>query len=360
MKKIDPKRIKNSKLWIPPLKECEINLETNAWFDMEIINDIQPHKSRLAKSTTIRSTPIHLYPTVNQRRILLEWNEIYRQVYNLTVSYLKTNKIVSFINMRKIIDGIILGNTNLTNHCKEFGIPKHTRDNAIKDCLKAYKTAFSNLRNKNIKYFKIRYKKKLHHLSSVVIEPSAFSKTKNGFAIKVLKEMKSEYDLKNITKECRLCYNSRTGIFVLRVPYEKVTEEWIKSGNSCALDPGMRTFQTGYTPNNQCFKVCTSETNNQIYNLIKKIENVNTVNPRYKKYLNRLRERLKNKVKDMHYKLCNYLCRTYDRILVGNMSTKSIISKDLHLNKNTKKYCVALSHYLLKATQLKHVVNVEN
>ena len=353
MKKIDPERIKNSKLWIPPLKECEFNLKTNSWFDTEILNDNQPYRIRFAKSCTIRTKPIHLYPNIEQKKILLEWNEIYRQVYNLTVGYLKTNKIESFISMRSIIDGIISNNTVLTKQCEKFKIPKHTRDNAIKDCLKAYKTAFANLRNKNIKHFKIRYKKKLHHLSSIVIEPQSFSKNINGFAIKALGEMKSEHELKGIAKECRLCYNSRTGIFVLRVPYEKIISKLVRSGDSCALDPGMKTFQTGYTPNNQCFKVCTTETNKQIYNLIERIENVNKDNPRHKKFLNRIRERIRNKVKDMHYKLCNWLCRSFDRILVGNMSTKSIISKDLHLNKNTKKYCVALSHYLFKE-RLKH------
>jgi putative transposase len=353
MKKIDPEKIINSKLWIPPLRECEFYNKTDSWFDMDMMNCNQPCKVKLARTITIRSKPIHLYPTVKQRKILLEWNEIYRQVYNLTVGYLKTNKIESFITIRKIIDGIISTNRNLTDSCKKFGIPKHTRDNAIKDCLKAYKTAFANLRNKNIRFFKLRYKKKSHHLSSIVIEPALFSKTKNGFAIKVLKEMNSEYKLTDITKECRLCYNARTGIFVLRVPYEKVTNQWIQSRNTCALDPGMRTFQTGYSPNNQGFKVCTDETNKQIYDLIKRIENVNKDNPRHKKFLNRIRERIQNKVKDMHYKLCLYLCKTYDRILIGNMSTKSIISKDLHLNKNTKKYCLALSHYLFKQ-RLKH------
>jgi hypothetical protein len=193
LKKLDKIFIQNTSLWKPP--DCNFNWQrtTNIWFDITQINEKTiGKKTRLAISKTMCSYSIKLYPNHKQRKILLQWNEIYRQVYNLTVSYLKTNKIQSFINMRRIIDNEISKNLTLTSLCKKFNIPKHTRDNAIKDCLKAYKTAFSNLRAKNIKYFRIRYKKKNHHQSSIVIEPSSFSKNKNGFAITTLGEMKSD------------------------------------------------------------------------------------------------------------------------------------------------------------------------
>jgi len=73
-----------------------------------------------------------------------------------------------------------------------YKIPKHTRDNAVKDAIKAYDSTLSNLKAGNIKHFRLREKRKDHHLASIVIEPSCFSKKMNGFASTVLGEMISD------------------------------------------------------------------------------------------------------------------------------------------------------------------------
>lgn len=347
-KKISKDLIVNSSLWKPPDTKFNYERVTNSWFDIQQMRLNKDYKVKNINSSNIRSYLICLKPTMKQRHILLKWNEVYRRVYNLTAAYLKNNKLCSFPKLRKIIDKNIKLNKNLEALSNSSKIPKHTRDNAIKDCIKAYKTAFSNLKSKNIKYFKIRYKKKKHHLSSIVIEPAAFSKRKNGFAIKTLGEIDSDIELTDIDKECRLCYNSRTKVFILRVPYTKKVNGVRKSYEKCALDPGENVFQTVYTPDKNCYKICSRETNNQISDLIKRIENIKTENKKHKKCEFRLREKLSNKVKDMHCKACNFLCKHFDVILIGNLSTKSITSKDKILNKTSKKNLLALSHFAFK------------
>lgn len=354
--KFKKETIVNSTLWKPPFTSIDIPRPTNSWFDISQLNYDQDPKPIFINTDTIRSRPIIIYPTPKQRTILLQWNEVYRQVYNITVKYLKTNKVDSMPKIRPKIDEIIFRNKNLSSFSNASGIPKHTRDNAINDCLKAYKTCFANLRAKNIKFFNIRPKKLTHHLNSIVLEPSAFSKTKNAFAIKQLGEMKSS-ELFNVTKESRLCYNARTGIFVLRVPYDKNTFEVINKSHTASLDPGIRTFQTVYSPEGNCYEICSEKSNAQIYQLLKRIDRKkpnNETNPRtiadatHRKYTLKLREKLRNKITDMHYKTCNFLCRSFDKIIIGNMSTKSILSKTNNLSKYTKKCCLAQSHYLFK------------
>lgn len=75
---------------------------------------------------------------------------------------------------------------------KLYKIPKHTRDNAIKDARKAFDSTLANLKAGNIKHFRLREKRKDHHLASIVIETDCFSKRKNGFAITVLGKMVSD------------------------------------------------------------------------------------------------------------------------------------------------------------------------
>lgn len=356
MKKINKDKVKNSTLW-KPTGNFDHNQVTNSWFDASQINeDDKLKRFNLVISNTIRTKPVALYPNHKQRNILLQWNDIYRQVYNLTVKYFRSNPIQSFISTRKIIDNLIKQNQPLMGLITKYKIPKQTRDNAIHDCIKAYKTAFSNLKSKNITHFRLRYKKKTHHLSSIVIELDAFSKKSNSICPRILGEMKSSsiFSELNITKACRLCYNSRSNKFVLRVPEDKIIKEIVNHREEdntiriISLDPGMRTFQTGYTPSKNCYKFVSEKSNLKFKNLIRRIEKVNTTNPNHTKFLKRMRGKLQNTIKDMHNKLSLYLCRNFKLILVGNMSTKSIISKSNNLSKTTKKECLALSHYLFK------------
>lgn len=349
IKPIPVDRVLNSNLWKPSNTNLGISRDTNSWFNLNQMNhDKQISKVRWVHTKTITSECIRLYPTQTQKSILLDWNEVYRRVYNLTVSYMKTKTIMNFITLRSEIDMLILGNKELKELFNKCGMPKHTRDNAIKDCIKAYKTAYANLNAKNIKHFKLRYKKKTHHLSSIVIEPAAFSKVKNGFAIKTLDIMKSSKSLLGITKECRLCYNSRTGVFLLRVPYIREFYKLVRNSPVVSLDPGIRTFQTLYSPEGNCYEICSDKTNYKIKNLIKIISKKNDENPPKKKYIQRIRDKLKNMVKDMHCKVSNFLCKNFDNIVIGNMSTKSIISNTKKLHSSTKKMCLALSHYKFK------------
>jgi putative transposase len=47
---------------------------------------------------------------------------------------------------------------------------------------------------------------------------------------------------------------------------------------------------------------------------------------RKRRYINIIKERMKNQVNDSHWKIINYLTNTYKTILIGKWSTKSIIS----------------------------------
>uniref|UniRef100_A0A6C0C5G4 Cas12f1-like TNB domain-containing protein n=1 Tax=viral metagenome TaxID=1070528 RepID=A0A6C0C5G4_9ZZZZ len=64
-----------------------------------------------------------------------------------------------------------------------------------------------------------------------------------------------------------------------------------------------------------------------------------------------------NLVKDMHYKAANFLVKDYDRIYIGNLSTRKIVSRNnVTITKNTKKTILALAPYKFKQI-LKHMGN---
>ena len=356
--KFNPNDICSSKYWLPEDVSFDYTYNTNSWFNIDSIyskcSDSTKYNESISTSNT-RCKMITLYPSIKQKNILLQWGEIFRQIYNLTVTYIENlplndngKKVIPNMNVirNNIKKHIYSNNKNLKHLIFKYKYPIQSLSEAVRDCLKAYKSAFKNLLNKNIKYFRVRYKRKSNHLSTIVINKQGFSKVENAILIKILGVMKSSSSFTGINKDCRIQYNSRTNKFIMFVPYEKVISTDTTRYEKCSLDPGMRTFQTVYTPSGNCYEICNSETSNQITNLVDRIHKKDKGNPSgYKRYRNRLREKLKNKVNDLHWKSARFLCKKFNTIVVGNMSTKSIVSNKLNLQSKTKNQTYSLAHY---------------
>ena len=347
MRKIEKSLITNSCSWKPSLHNGFLE-RSNSWFSLrkkQYKSLTEPVKSIRTEFT--RCEMVKISPTQKQRHILLTWFEINRLAYNLTVKKLRKNNKAKKYAMRDMIKNDMRNNKYLYNLQKKSGVHQQTLDFSVFDVFKARKTAFSNLKLKNIKHFRIRYKKKSHHLKTMLLNHTAFNKDGTGFKNSLLKDLKPSEMLKP-TQSTRLGYNARTKQFTFYVPYPKITETTVKREKVCALDPGIRTFQTLYSPSGVTYQF--GDENNIIRKSISKIENVRNLKEKkwYKKYVNRLRVKLKNRIKDMHWKVSNFLCKNFDTILVGNMSTTGIVKKSLHLHSSTKRLTYALSHFLFK------------
>ena len=110
----------------------------------------------------------------------------------------------------------------------------------------------------------------------------------------------------------------------------------------CALDPGVRKFLTGYSPEGSGFILGTNN-----YNVLDKC--IRRIDKTKKKYLTTLAraKKLKTKkmknllwsyrknyhiaetkarniVRDLHYKSAHFLCQSFDTILYPNFNTQSI------------------------------------
>lgn len=350
LKKINKDFIQKNPIWIPPLQNNKWSTKTNSWFDITqtSIKPLVEGKNKFPITKEIRCKTVRIYPNVNQRKKLLEWLEIYRLIYNITVDYFRTNAILSFFTARPIIQQKIRENKYLDGLISNYKIQQHICDNAINDYIKAFKSTLANKNAGNIIHFRMRHKKKSHHLRTLVLEPTMFSKTINGFCKKDFGKMKSSEYLTGIKKECRLSYNARTGIFVIRVSYDKTTYEVCHRNNCISLDPGLRTFQTGYSSDGIGYKFGTTATSNKIKSILNRIKNVVKLK-NHTKFVARLRQKVTNMVTDMQWKLAKFLCQKFDKILLGNMSTTGIVKKEKSfLSSADKIFCIAQSHYTFR------------
>lgn len=362
---------------------------------------------------------ISLKPTFEQRKNLLLMMEGYRQVYNLTVNFInkreyfrKKNKkylinntienrekikndiniIQTEDNIKKlqskrvenikdylksdnyemILDYKILRTYFLKDEIKNISInyktPIHSLDKAVGLACASFKSAISNLNNKNIKTYKIRKIKSNKKSLLMDIEKTSFTKNGKSFIKSVLgKEVLNKNNIDyNIKNDCKLHYNKDTKKFILLVPEEVNIKNIIKNDNYISIDPGLRTFLS-CTTNNSYIEIGTN-IKYKLKNELERLDKINLIkkNKIKNRYLRIIRSRIKNKINDMHWKIINYLTNTYNIIIIGKWSTKSIISnEDSNLNKINKRIIQCLSFYsfleklkykcLIKNTELKIV-----
>ena len=175
----------------------------------------------------------------------------------------------------------------------------------------------------------------------------------------------------NIECDSRLTYNKLNKTFILNIPKKYNLEPYKKEYNVCGIDGGYKTFLTIYDPQGKLTKIYNrDETKLNLKKLVvkrkmieeyikdkkynKSKKEINLINDnkeiynkpinKIKNYYNRLSNKIQNLVKELHYKCANYLCRTYTNIILGKISTKSIISKKQKINKEEKLFMGAISH----------------
>lgn len=330
----------NSKIPLNELFNLNIknSVETNSWFDITE-SDTYEFKNKLKfekyekVDKIIFCRKIILLPTPKQKIKLLSWLNLYRKMYNKTLQFLNKNGLTkSWTKIR-------------TYHMKKYkkvlmkknNVPSHVLDYAIKSVCSSFKSSITNLKNKNIKHFKIRYLKKDKNSHILDLEKSCF-REKSFYTTmlgKVLKN-KSNFLYNTITADSKLHYNMKSKQFTLLVPFEKNTKVHNETNNYVSIDPGVRTFLTCMA-NNKVIEI-GKKVSKYLYKKINKMDKIRANCKNSKKYIKKHRKKIKNKITDMHWKTMRYFINeNITNIHIGNWSTKSCISKKFHLYKKTKR-----------------------
>ena len=227
-------------------------------------------KKKFVKSTKIpagKAKKILLKPTKEQKKKLNEWFNTCRWIYNKCVAEIQTNGKKGHINA-KHLRKLFGNNNNFKNNDTEWVLntPSPIRDEAIQDLLKAYKSNYAKFKKKKKlnkpkkkqkkEDFIIHFKSKKNKSDSIVIHDQCWNKGRM-YPIRFGKEPLVGVELlpDKLGYDTRL-QRTRFGKFYLCIlkpleikpdnqgPYSNINGE----GNVIALDPGVRTFMTGYDP----------------------------------------------------------------------------------------------------------------
>ena len=244
-----------------------------------------------------------------------------------------------------------------------FETPKDIRASAVQEVAMAYKTNFAkNKKSGTKKRFNVKYRTKKCRHENITIPPSAIKRTKEGIEIyKKYKLGDIKIDLKDKAKDLPLdkevkIHRSFGNIWHLVIPYTiAIEKEKNPNKRICALDPGLRTFQTGFDSDGNYFKLghnCYDKIRRRqelIDKLRSKLAIMKQTKDRVgylktKSRFNRSSYALSCAIDELHRQSIAWLVKNYDVIFLPSFDVEQMMGDHPWFNRWMK----SLSHYKFK------------
>ncbi len=154
----------------------------------------------------------------------------------------------------------------------------------------------------------------------------------------------------------------------LCVPLDINVDASDNQGGIISLDPGVRTFLTGYSPEGEIIKIGDNDINRIRKYLLKTdrfISKISKMNGNKKKRCNRAKlkrfEKVRNWIKDCHRKTTCYLIKNYNYILLPPFKTQEMSNnKRRRINSKTVRNMYTWSHYRFRMMLLNKAEEYDN
>ena len=368
-----------------------IDKDIAGYLEFKDENNNVEHRSALYKNNktithVIRCFKVRAYPTKEQREIYNKFSGDCRKTFNLLVEKQKELKgktnhelRTNFVTSKSLIDQGLEYLTKTPKDCRDFAITEFTI--GIKEAFEKYEDKKQKQEEyrvqcqeqkrkyvpKKIKSPRMNFRKKKDNQSvnipkttvtlnqlSVGIFPRFFNKQTIRLQGRVKKDKKYNDVLKNGIKHDIKFIKTRTGKFYFSIPYDVQIKETPKLYDFGSGDPGVKTFLSTYNINGESRKF-GEECDIKIRKVHKKLNylrslipfythlNLNTELKQLKGTILRIEEHLKNKVKDLHFKVIKYII-THKKFYLPKFNSKQMVENKTTY-KCTKREMNQLSHY---------------
>jgi putative transposase len=238
-------------------------------------------------------------------------------------------------------------------------VPLATREEPVRKAIVALKTGFKQLKNKTIAKFQLGFRSRkrcdnVFYCSKKSLKPGGALFTNRLKEHKYLKARGKNQEL----------FDKNCGIFSIIQTKDKryyaclvvaAEEQRLEPReNICALDPGVRTFQTMYSQKSIGeFGNNTSKKLDELYHREDKLKSIlskekltSAKKYKLKQRCALLRTKIANIVTDLHWKTADYLTKTFQVVLLPIFATKQMVSKsDRNIGRATARHLYGLSHY---------------
>ena len=382
-------------MWLPGADQPERVEKLNGLFDtVEVVNEgvdrhpepplvpIQPPADDSAPEKIYRSRKVRIYPDASQRQTLRKWLGTNRAVYNNALAGLKSgdDRLKKF-DLRDKYTVAKGDNPNVTEWMKET--PLQIRAQTVFDLVTNYKSALSNLKNRNISKFNLRFKakKKYRNNDCLAVEKRSVqlndpatrpddckdrkqSDTRGFYLFKTYMpepiRVSKDRCLKHLQHgfvphaDVKILYHNDRWFMVLPFLVETDNEPATIAKPSVALDPGARKFHTLYSQESAKKVQFNRALMDRLHERLKKMSQLRSATPKpnhqRRKHLNRRTRALNNKMtslrEDMHKKLVKELTDRYATIYLPKFESQELIRKN-HSDKFRLEVNL-LAHYKFK------------
>jgi len=239
----------------------------------------------------------------------------------------------------------------------QTAIPYDTRQLAIKDAITAYKACVTNLKQGNISGFELKYQERTSR-RIFWLNKDALNKTND--CVKIFQSRLEHSQLRftksdrkrlpaTIDHDAKILYDRGAYYLVITIDIPKCESTATKT---IALDPGVRTFQTGYSPEGIAVKI-----GHQQIALIKKLHDKidhlrsirSTTSERKTRHNIKLRlqkyeRKITGVIDDLHNQTIAMLTNNFKTILLPTFGTQQMLQKD-DLSSKVKRRMQSLCHY---------------
>lgn len=281
--------------------------------------------------------------------MLTQWFGASRWTYNQCVHAIEEEKVAK---QKKALRDHCLNESPhlLTKAAWALKTPYDIRNEAMCDVLKAYTTSFALLKAKHIVKFKMKDRCRKDTSTSIVIHSKHWKDTKKIFYATAFKKAGAEETLRSseplpdaILYDCRL-QRTRLGhyYFCLLLPAAASENQARPNGDPMdaprilAIDPGVRTFLTGYDPATGNYVEWGKGDMKRVERLLAHLDNLisrtsqsKSKRQRYmmRKAQLRVRVKVRNLVDEFHKKLVVWLTCSYDLVLLPHFETSGMVNK---------------------------------
>ncbi|RLN73662.1 hypothetical protein BBJ28_00006319 [Nothophytophthora sp. Chile5] len=304
----------------------------------------QRNSALLKKKLLLRRTrKYRLFPTRSQQKALRKFMGTCRWRYNQAVAHFRVTKESNALSLTALY---VTKTSKMTRTYPDgmgspperaFETPSSMQTNIMRAFQTNVKSAFSNLKSGNIKQFNIQF-------SSKKKSPN-FTFSENGRSAKIEQKQSAFYlsisklkDIRvkmarpvDITSDIDIMYSN--GFWYVAIP-ELVEPDPCECRGACiALDPWTKAFMTGVDLEGNVLEF--GRDNKARLDAIRKP----------KRTFMSCMAKLKNCVKELHYKTCAYSTKHYDVILLPIFKTKKMVKKSSAHNHGFNKSMLSLNHY---------------
>ena len=305
------------------------------------------------------SRKIRFYPSKEQIKFFNSFFGCTRYIYNKTILFYKNRdkNLPLSLSLSKVRPLIMKNNCDLKEDDPEYwmkDIPYDTRQLAIKSALSSIKSSLELLKNKQIKFFNHSFKTKKDKKQIFFVDHRALknlnlfpSLLKDHSKLKVNKRYKN-YEKYTLESDAIILKDGKE--YFILYSKEKKFEKNEQKFDIISLDPGIKKFQSFYTPDGYVGSIGDKSLKKKVLKIEKKIDKLKSISTTKKLYKKKkinnkcykLKTKVKNIIKDFHWKISSFLTKNYKVVLLPIFKSKELRK---NLNEENNRVMNIYSHY---------------